>query len=151
MRSQKYESLVRWYSDLISLRAKHKSFYDGTRTQIKASDKTVIADLIGDDVIVCVNPMYNADASVTLPELSSNGKHKNWKIALDSSSYFADWVAGDCAATCSDACGSGASDAAACSATCEARQAGANNPAGLDSAAEVLHIPSRTFVVLVRE
>lgn len=158
VRSQKFEPLVRWYKDLISLRSKHKSFYDSKRVQIPASNKTVLASLIGDDVIVCVNPMYNSDACVTLPELSGNVDFKasgkasgkasckescnDWSIVLDSSFYFADWTGKD--AKCANI------------ESCERKDSHSVNDSrledldskNLNTGSHVLHIPSRTFVVL---
>ena len=158
VRSQKFEPLVRWYKDLISLRAKHKSFYDSKRVQIPASNKTVLASLIGDDVIVCVNPMYNSDACVTLPELSGNVDSKasgkasgkasckescnDWSIVLDSSFYFADWTGKDAKCANIESC-----DRKDSHSVNDSRLEDSDSK-NLNTGSHVLHIPSRTFVVL---
>ena len=121
-RAKRFKPLVDWYSKLISLRATYKSLYDGERKNLETSNATVIAQLVGEDVIICVNPMYNESATVQLPNLQ-DGNPARWKCVADSTGYFAEWTHNSASDTVSVE----------------------NNT---ETNTSTLHIPSRTFVVL---
>lgn len=119
-RTEQFQPLVKWYRALIALRAEHSALYDGKRKQLPASNKTVLATRVGNNLIVCANPMYNADATVELPVIHSE-KTQGWHCVLDSTDYFAEWTH-----------------------TQPTQAASIVN----DGNTHTLHIPSRTFVVL---
>ncbi len=119
-RAERFQPLVTWYRDLIALRAQHSALYDGKRKQLTTSNRTVLATRIGNNLIVCANPMYNEGATVELPVIHSD-KTQGWHCVLNSSDYFAKWT--------------GTQPDAEVTITTE------NNSA-------TLHLPSRTFVVL---
>ena len=121
-RAERFQPLVEWYSALIKLRAKNAEFYDAQRTHLTASDNTVLAEQIGRDLIVCVNPMNDASAAIDLPAKSASP----WRCVLDSTEYFAKWTGHDSGSCVSMLCDDNGSQRA-------------------------VHVPPRTFVVLSRK
>lgn len=93
-RAQQFEPLVRWYSALIALRRAWPEFYDGVRTQLPTSHEAAIATLIGENLILCINPMYH-DVTIELPSASQDTNATpctTWHCELDSTSYLAAWL-----------------------------------------------------------
>ena len=90
-RAEQFKPLVNWYKDLIALRAEHSALYDGKRKQLTTSNRTVLATRIGNNIIVCANPMYHEDATIELPTIHST-KSKGWNCILNSNDYYSDWT-----------------------------------------------------------
>ena len=123
-RAKRFQPLLDWYSALIKLRAKNAEFYNAQHTRLNASDNSILAEQIGNDLIVCANPMKDARATVDLPASSANGNE--WRFVLDSSEYFDRWIGS----------ASGSRAAMLCDDNGDTR---------------AVHIPPRTFVVLSRK
>lgn len=119
-RTEKFQPLVQWYRALIALRAEYSSLYNGKRKQLPTSNHNVLATRIGNNLIVCANPMYNEDAAVELPIIHSEKSH-DWHCILNSSDYYSQWTGEQ---PNSEVCIVGEADVT------------------------TLHIPARTFVVL---
>lgn len=119
-RAERFQPLVQWYRALIKLRADYSSLYDGKRKQLTTSNRTVLATRIGNNIIVCANPMYHEDATVELPLIHSEKSH-GWHCVLNSSDYFAKWTG---------------------------EQPDSEVRIESEGSSTTLHLPKRTFVVL---
>lgn len=90
-RTQQFQPLIQWYRALIALRAEYSSLYNGKRKQLTTSNHIVLATRVGNNLIVCANPMYHEDAKIELPVIHSAKSH-GWHCVLNSNDYYAKWT-----------------------------------------------------------
>lgn len=121
-RAKRFEPLVNWYRTLIALRRQYPALYDGERHYLPVPEEPIIAVRIGENLVVCVNPLYDHPVTLNIDAEKEQQEANQWQCIVDSNNYYSRW--------------------AGCSQT-EHTQLTTN-----ESGNVALTLPSRTFVVL---
>lgn len=91
-RAQRFMPLVDWYRTLIALRREYPALYDGERHYLPVPEDPIIAVRIGEDLIVCVNPIQDHAVTLSLPTDDADGAQQAWHCVADSNNYYSQWA-----------------------------------------------------------